>query len=419
MNVHKERSSYLNMKKLLQSIGYTLMLIVVFRAGAHIPVPGVNAEAVSSLVNSDAFSILNLFNGGALSNFSLFAMGVSPYITASIIVQLLQMDLVPALVEWNDQGEVGRRKAQKLTVFLSAFFGFAQAIGLSYGFNHYANAQFINEPTTAKYLFVAGMLTIGSIILTILGEYVNDKGLGSGISTLIFAGILSRVPQELYHAYQSSTLHIVLAVFAIMTLIIIFFEQSQLRLPMYYSKKFSGELTPSWIPIKINSAGVIPVIFAGSVFTIPSLIAQIFNYSSENEPVVQFIFECFNLAAKKGMITYAILVVMFTFFYAYVQINPEKMAENLQKSNGYLVGVRPGEDTENFVTKKLNRLNIIGAFYLMAITVFPIAQIAGVQHFSLLSGTSLLIIIGVSLEMYRQLSGKFSMTTYKGLLRKG
>ena len=178
------------MKKLLKPIGYTFLLIFIFRLGVHIPVPGVDPQAIQSIVNSDAFSIFNLFNGGALSNFSIFALGVSPYITASIIIQLLQMDISPTFVEWSKQGEVGRRKLTRATVLLSIFFGFIQGLGIAFGFNQFSNAQFVADPTILKYVVIAIFLTVGSTVLTLLGEYTNDRGLGNGISTVIFASIL-------------------------------------------------------------------------------------------------------------------------------------------------------------------------------------------------------------------------------------
>lgn len=406
------------MKKLLKPIGYTFLLIFIFRLGVHIPVPGVDPQAIQSIVNSDAFSIFNLFNGGALSNFSIFALGVSPYITASIIIQLLQMDISPTFVEWSKQGEVGRRKLTRATVLLSIFFGFIQGLGIAFGFNQFSNAQFVAEPTILKYVVIAILLTVGSTVLTLLGEYTNDRGLGNGISTLIFASILSRVPGELYQAYENNLLINVIVAFLIMFAIIVYIEQAQLRIPMYYSKKFSGELTQSWLPLKLNSAGVIPVIFASSVFTVPQLMNQLlYPAGHEHNEIIKFLLECFTLASKKGVITYALLVVMFTFFYAQVQINPEKVADNLAKSSGYIYSIRPGEDTEKYLSSKIRHLSVLGSIYLVAITVLPIATIFHITiNTSLLSGTSLLILIGVAAEMSRQIKGKLTFKQYESLL---
>lgn len=406
------------MKKLIKPIGYTFLLIFIFRLGVHIPVPGVDPQAIQSIINSDAFSIFNLFNGGALSNFSIFALGVSPYITASIIIQLLQMDISPTFVEWSKQGEVGRRKLTRATVLLSIFFGFIQGLGLAFGFNQFSHAQFIADPTILKYVVIAIFLTVGSTVLTLLGEYTNDRGLGNGISTVIFASILSRVPNELYQAYENNLMINVIVAFLIMFAIIVYIEQAQLRIPMYYSKKFSGELTQSWLPLKLNSAGVIPVIFASSVFSVPQLINQLmYSVGYEHGQLITFLLECFTLAAKKGVVTYAILVVMFTFFYAQVQINPEKVADSLAKSSGYIYGIRPGEDTEKYLSSKIRHLSVLGSIYLVAITVLPLATIFHVTiNTSLLSGTSLLILIGVAAEMSRQIRGKLTFNHYQSLL---
>ena len=400
------------MKKLIKPIGYTFLLIFIFRLGVHIPVPGVDPQAIQSIVNSDAFSIFNLFNGGALSNFSIFALGVSPYITASIIIQLLQMDISPTFVEWSKQGEVGRRKLTRATVLLSIFFGFIQGLGLAFGFNQFSHAQFVADPTILKYVVIAIFLTVGSTVLTLLGEYTNDRGLGNGISTVIFASILSRV------AYENNLMINVIVAFLIVFAIIVYVEQAQLRIPMYYSKKFSGELTQSWLPLKLNSAGVIPVIFASSVFSVPQLINQLmYPAGYEHGEIVTFLLECFSLAAKKGVVTYTVLVVMFTFFYAQVQINPEKVADSLAKSSGYIYSVRPGEDTEKYLSSKIRHLSVLGSIYLVAITVLPLATIFHVTiNTSLLSGTSLLILIGVAAEMSRQIRGKLTFNHYQSLL---
>jgi preprotein translocase subunit SecY len=406
------------MKKLFKPIGYTFLLIFIFRLGVHIPVPGVDPQAIQSIVNSDAFSIFNLFNGGALSNFSIFALGVSPYITASIIIQLLQMDISPTFVEWSKQGEVGRRKLTRATVLLSIFFGFIQGLGIAFGFNQFSNAQFVADPTILKYVVIAIFLTVGSTVLTLLGEYTNDRGLGNGISTVIFASILSRVPNELYQAYENNLMINVIVAFLIIFAIIVYIELAQLRIPMYYSKKFSGELTQSWLPLKLNSAGVIPVIFASSVFSVPQLMNQLlYPAGYEHSELVKFLLECFTLASKKGVITYAILVIMFTFFYAQVQINPEKVADSLAKSSGYIYSVRPGEDTEKYLSSKIRHLSVLGSIYLVAITVLPIATIFHVTiNTSLLSGTSLLILIGVAAEMSRQIRGKLTFSHYQSLI---
>lgn len=406
------------MKKVLKPIGYTFLLIFIFRLGVHIPVPGVDPQAIQSIVNSDAFSIFNLFNGGALSNFSIFALGVSPYITASIIIQLLQMDISPTFVEWSKQGEIGRRKLTRATVLLSILFGFIQALGIAFGFNQFSHTQFVADPSILKYCVIAIFLTVGSTVLTLLGEYVNDKGLGNGISTVIFASILSRVPNELYQAYEHNVLVNVILAFFVMLLLIIYIEQAQLRIPIYYSKKFSGELTQSWLPLKLNSAGVIPVIFASSVFSVPQLINQLlYPAGHEHDQIVKFLLECFTLTAKKGVFTYAILVVMFTFFYAQVQINPEKVADSLAKSSGYIYSIRPGDDTEKYLSSKIRHLSVLGSIYLIIVTVAPIATIFHVTiATSLLSGTSLLILVGVAAEMSRQIKGKLTFNHYQSLL---
>lgn len=399
------------MNKLRNAILWTLLIIIIFRLGVHIPVPFVNVSAIHELTSSETFDFLSLLNGGGLTNFSIFALGVSPYITASIIIQLLQMDLSKTVMEWSEQGQIGHKKTKRLTLFLSAIFGFVQAIGLTYGFNKYSN-DFVINPSTTTYLIIAGVITLGSLLLAWIGETVSDKGLASGISLVIFGGIVSRIPVELKLIHESGTWWKALIVLLILTIIIVFFEQSQLRIPMYYSKKATDEHQTSWLPIKIDAAGVIPVILAGSIFMLPPIVGALFFSNGMRPEWLRFIFECFDMSSKKGMLTYALIVILFTFFYAHVQINPEKLAENLAKSNGYIVGVRPGAETEKYVSHKLNQLSVIGSIYLLTIVTLPLTQIFGLRHSSLLSGTTILILIGVTVEMYRNIKGKHTMKHY-------
>ena len=398
------------MNKLRNAILYTMLIVVVFRIGVHIPVPFVNVDAIKSIIESDTFSFLSILNGGGLTNFSILALGVSPYITSSIIVQLLQADLSKTVTSWSEQGRMGHVKTKRLTLVLSAIFGFLQAMGLTIGFSKYSN-NFIPNPTMFTYVIIALTMTVGSLILTWVGEFIDDKGLASGISLVIFGGIISRIPSELSTIYQNGLTWKAVLAFVILITIIVFVEQSQLRLPLYYSKKSLDGDYLTWLPIKINVAGIIPVILAGSLFSIVPLMDSVL-FSGTRPDWMTFVLECFTLASKKGVITYGLMIVIFTLFYSHVQLNPERVAEHLGKANGYIVGVRPGLDTEKYISRKLNKLSFISSIYLILVSVVPITTILGLQQSSVLSGTTMLILIGVSVEIYRNIKGKQTVGKY-------
>ena len=398
------------MHKLRNAILYTMLIVVVFRIGVHIPVPFVNVDSIKSIIESDTLNFLSILNGGGLTNFSILALGVSPYITSSIIVQLLQTDLSKTVTSWSEQGRVGHVKTKRLTLVLSAIFGFLQAMGLTVGFSHY-NHDFIQNPSTSKYLIIALTMTVGSLILTWVGEFIDDKGLASGISLVIFGGIISRIPSELSTIFQNGLAWNAVLAFVILVTIIVFIEQSQLRLPLYYSKKSLDGDYLTWLPIKINVAGIIPVILAGSLFSVVPLMDSVL-FSDARPNWMTFVLECFTLASKKGVIVYGLLIVVFTLFYSHVQLNPERVAEHLGKANGYIVGVRPGLDTEKYISRKLNKLSLISSIYLILVSVVPITTILGLKQSSLLSGTTMLILIGVSIEIYRNIKGKRTIGKY-------
>ena len=305
---------------------------------------------------------------------------------------------------------MGHVKTKRLTLVLSAIFGFLQAMGLTIGFSKYSN-NFIPNPTMFTYVIIALTMTVGSLILTWVGEFIDDKGLASGISLVIFGGIISRIPSELSTIYQNGLTWKAVLAFVILITIIVFVEQSQLRLPLYYSKTSLDGDYLTWLPIKINVSGIIPVILAGSLFSVVPLMDSVL-FSDARPNWMKFVLECFTLASKKGVIVYGLLIVVFTLFYSHVQLNPERVAEHLGKANGYIVGVRPGLDTEKYISRKLNKLSFISSFYLIFVSVVPITEMLGLQQSSLLSGTTMLILIGVSIEIYRNIKGKQTIGRY-------
>ena len=410
---------------------FTLFIFAIFRLGVHIPVPGVNAEVLKDIGDTGILGLLNTFGGGALKRFSIFAMGVSPYITASIVMQLLQMDLVPKFTEWSKQGEVGRRKLNQASTYMAIFLGFAQSFGLALGFNQLASLGLVKNPSILTYSMIALILTAGTMFLVWLGEQITRNGIGNGVSMLIFAGIVSEVPKDIYNYVQTSLINagenftknlivllVILLVLVLTIVMVVLIERAQRRLPVQHSKRATGGKYMAHLPLKINSAGVIPVIFASSFITTPQQLFPYFMDVDKQHWIIREILNIFNLQHPYGAIFYTILLIAFTYFYALIQVNPEKVAENLQKQGGYIPSVRPGNDTENYITGVLNRLSGLGSLYLVIIAVAPIALSFFVQlpMTISLSGTSLLIVVGVAIETAKQIEGRLVKRRYKGFL---
>ena len=422
----------LTSKDVRKRLLFTLFVFAVFRLGAHIPVPGVNASAISELSNNGVLGLLNTFGGGALQKYSLFALGVSPYITASIVIQLLQMDLVPKFTEWSKQGEVGRRKLNQATTYTSIVLGFVQALGLSYGFNQLSGLGLIRNPGTFTYVSIALILTAGTMLLVWLGEQITRHGVGNGVSMIIFAGIVAKVPHDFIDYYKNNVMNagdklqgnlivlgIILLVIIISIIVVVLIERAQRRIPIHHSKKVSGATHTAHLPLKINSAGVIPVIFASSFITTPQMIFSFMNTENAG-PVLDFFTKLFNLQHPYGAAFYTVLLIAFTYFYSLVQVNPEKVAENLQKQSGYIPSVRPGKDTEDYLTRMINRLSGVGSLYLTLIAVLPIVIgfFYKIPMNMSLSGTSLLIVVGVGIETAKQIEGRVTTRRYKVFLYK-
>lgn len=420
-------------KDIRSRIIFTLGILIVFRLGTHITVPGVNAAALQDLSsNSSLFSLLNTIGGGALDRFSIFALGVSPYITASIVVQLLQMDIIPKFAEWAKQGEVGRRKLNQVTRYLTIGLAFVQAIGISYGFNAGTNQGLIINPGTNTYLMIAIMFTAGTMLVMWLGEQITVKGFGNGTSMIIFSGIVARVPSDLWDFYNSQirnagdqvaqalffSLLIAIAFVAIIVTVV-YVENAKRKIPVQYSKRSAGSGQDTHLPLKVNSAGVIPVIFASSFIMTPQTILGFFSATNADAQWFIILNKIFNLQEPIGAVLYTVLIVVFTYFYAFIQVNPEKVAENLQKQGGYIPSVRPGKPTQDFISNTLTRLSTVGAVYLGVIALLPIlaSNVWNLPQSVSLGGTSLLIVVGVALELMRQLEGQMSKKSYQGFIQ--
>lgn len=422
----------LKIKQVRSKILFTLFIILVFRIGTTITVPGINAKALNSLSDLPFLNMLSLVSGNAMRNFSVFALGVSPYITASIVVQLLQMDLLPKFVEWGKQGEVGRRKLNQATRYISLVLAFVQSIGITAGFATLSRTKLVANPNWQTYLLIGALLTTGSVIVTWLGEQITDKGYGNGVSMIIFAGIVSGIPGMIKGIYEDYFVNIpsdrlnssliFVGILIVAVLVIIYFttfvQQAEYKIPIQYTKIAQGAPSSSYLPLKVNPAGVIPVIFASSITAAPAAIFQFVSAMGYNASWVRTAQALLATTTISGMFTYALLIILFTFFYTFVQINPEKTAENLQKSGAYIPGVRPGKGTEEYMSKLLRRLATVGSLFLGIITIIPILakDLFNLTDAVALGGTSLLIIISTGIEGMKQLEGYLLKRKYVGFM---
>lgn len=337
-------------KEIRSKILFTLGVLIVYRLGAQITVPGVNAGALTKLGSTGLIPLLDTVSGGGLANYSIFSMGVSPFITAQIVVQLLQMDIVPKFVEWSKQGEVGRRKLNQVTRYLTIILAFIQSIGITAGFNSLSQMGLVKDPGIKTFVSIGIILTGGTMLITWLGEQITDKGLGNGVSMIIFAGIIARLPSGLHQIIKEHVLNaskgemwlgilfvvgLIVAVLVIVTFVT-WVQQANRKIPIQYTRREAGAGDNSYLPLKVNVAGVIPVIFASSFIMTPQTILMAFQASHGEDAWFKVMSDIFSMQTVTGSIVYTVLIVLFTFFYAFVQVNPEKVAENLTKQGSYI-----------------------------------------------------------------------------------
>jgi len=425
-------ANFMRVKDIRSKIFYTLLVLIVFRLGTFIPVPNVDATALQQTDNN-LIGLLNVFGGGALANFSILAMGIMPYITASIIVQLLQMDVVPKFTEWAKQGDVGRRKLAQFTRYFTIILAFIQAIAMSFGFNQMYGGTLIKDQGVSTYVVIAIVLTAGTAFLLWLGEQITAKGVGNGISIIIFAGIVAAIPNAVNQLYATQIqdageqLFIKLAIMALLLVLviaitvgIIYFQEALRKIPIQYAKRVTGRGQTTagqqtHLPLKLNAAGVIPVIFASAFFITPQSIATFFGTNS----VTTTITNVFDYTKPVGMVFYLILIIAFTYFYAFIQVNPENIADNLKKQGAYIPGIRPGQNTQNYLTSTLYRLTFVGAIFLSTVAIMPIffINIANLPQSAQIGGTSLIIVVGVALETMKQLESQLVKRHYKGFMK--
>jgi preprotein translocase subunit SecY len=413
---------------------FTLFILLIYRIGSFIPVPNINKDVLTQAgqQGADLFGLLNTFSGGALFNFSIFALGITPYITASIIVQLLSMDVIPKFSEWQKAGENGKRKLAQITRYGTISLGLIQAFATAIGFNRMYSYQMVISPSTATYLMIAIVLTAGTAFLMWLGEQINEKGIGNGISILIFAAIVAAIPKHVRDIYTSQFtdpsqlfLNIVKMVIILLVVIliiagVIFIQQGVRKIPVQYAKRVVGQKMyggqSTHIPLKVNGAGVIPVIFAVSLLMFPVTIANFWS----THAWAQWVIKNMSYTAPLGMVIYILLIIGFTFFYTFVQFNPQQLADNMKKNGGYIPGIRPGKPTAGFLMRVITRITLAGAVFLAIISVIPVffGSLAGLPNSVKLGGTSLLIVIGVALETMKQIESQLIKRHYKGFINK-
>ncbi|HEY3374861.1 MAG TPA: preprotein translocase subunit SecY [Candidatus Aquicultor sp.] len=409
---------------LKRRILFTLAMIGIYRLGAHVPVPGVKVDALKSLFESSPLlGFVDLFAGGALSNFAVFALGIMPYITASIILSLLTI-VIPTLQAWSKEGDVGQRKITQWTRYLTLMLALVQSVSLTVLFQNQLRALgAAGSFTLATNALIVLTLVAGTAFIMWLGELITQRGIGNGMSILIFASIISRLPEAIYQTGVTggavTVVGLLVVLFAIIVSII-FVEKAQRRIPVQYAKRVVGRKvyggSSTYIPLKVNSAGVIPIIFASSVLIFPATILQMFKGGFSTTVT--------RLLDPSGAIylsLYALLVIFFTYFYTAIIFNPIDISDNMKKYGGFIPGVRPGKPTAGYLDRVLTRITLPGAFFLALIAIIPqiLGKFLNIPFFQggNFGGTSLLIIVGVALETMRQIESQLLMRHYEGFLK--
>lgn len=409
---------------------YTILMLIVYRLGCYVPVPGLDRGALQTLLSGEngmgLFSLIDTFTGGAFANATIFAMGITPYINSSIIMQLLTV-AIPALERLSKEGEEGRKKINSITRYVTVILALIQATGLYFALRGSITADY---PSWVMFLVILGTFTAGTAFIMWIGEQITENGVGNGISLIIFAGIVSRGPsmvQALYGNFLEGGIEpmnvvlllLVIAVFILVLGAVVFMNNAERRIPVQYAKRvvgrkvYGGQSTS--IPMKVAMAGVIPIIFASSILAFPTTIAA-FCGGVPTEGFWGGFFKVITYGGWVYAIIYFLLIIFFTYFYTAMQFNPIEMSNNIKKNGGFVPGIRPGKPTSDYISKVLNKITIVGAIFLGLVAVLPMAftNISGLNIS--IGGTSLLIVEGVALETVKQIESQMMMRHYKGFL---
>ena len=424
-------------EQLRKRIFYTFWILVIVRLGSQIPIPGIDVKQVQAYLESvvgSSFSFIDSFTGGSFLSMSVFALSVTPYITSSIIMQLLTI-AIPALEEMNRDGEDGRKKMTQITRYVSVLLAIIESAGLAIGFSRQGA---LGDAGAFTILTVIVTLTAGSCIIMWLGERISDKGIGNGISIILLINIVSRMPNDFSNLYTlfvknkdlvQAVIAVAIIVFVVVgtTILVIILQDAERRIPVQYSKKMQGRKMAggqsSYIPLKVNTAGVIPIIFAASLLSVPSIVINLFNMQvgTTANKILQGLNQnyWFNREypwASVGLLLYIFLNIIFAYFYTSITFNPMEVANNMKKSGGFIPGIRPGKPTQDYLNKILNYIVLIGVIGLLIVALIPIFFNGMFKGDVSFGGTSLIIIVGVILETMKQLEAQMLVRNYSGFL---
>ncbi len=437
----KTLANAFRVKEIRSKLLFTLLMLVVIRIGSLIPIPGVNTAILSSIFSGGEFSMINAVTGGSLSNASIFALSISPYITSSIIMQLLTI-AIPKLEEMQKDGEDGRKKIASITRYVTVVLALIQSVAMVIGFgNQGLIVGYSSMPVGEKIFSAALMVSVlvaGSTLLMWIGERITEKGVGNGISIVLIINIISTIPADFVTLYETfikgqEVLKATIAIVAILVIIIgmvvltILLCGGERKIPVQYSKKIQGRKTyggnSSHIPVKVNTAGVIPVIFAQSLLSVPMIIASFagVDYTTVGGKILLGLqtsswFDKDNMIYTLGLIVYIALIIFFAYFYTSITFNPVEIANNMKKSGGFIPGIRPGKPTADYLTKVVNKMIVIGAVGLIIVAIIPIVCSGLFNANVSFGGTSIIIIVGVVIETIRQIESQLVVRDYKGFL---
>ena len=405
-------------KDIRKRIGFTLVGLLIFVVGTTIPVPGTQG-AISNL---GIWELYNAIGGGALKQFSIFALGVMPYISASIVTGILQMDIIPYFSELKERGQEGRQKINQINRYLGLIIAFLQGLAMAFAF--------VQNGTTLDYIKIATILTGGTAFLLWLGDQMTQKGIGNGMSLIIMAGIISTVPSMFVTAFETfitdttGSLFVGILSFIVFVLFylaivvgVVFIEKSERRVPIQYANQTTSAYgaRQNYIPFKLNSANVMPVILASVIFSVPAFMAGLFD---EANGFTRFVTNYLDYTTPVGFVLYILVIFFFSFFYTFLQINPEELSKNLNKQGGYIPGVRPGKETTAYIKTVLSRITLLGSIFIAVIAGLPIIFSSfintGLPTSVSIGGTGVLIVVGVAMETYRQLESSLINRNYKG-----
>lgn len=428
MSTFSSFANIFKIQELKSRIFFTLMMLAVYRIGAHIPTPGINGDALSEFLHQSAGSLMgffDMFSGGALSRVTIFALGIMPYISASIILQLLTV-VIPALSKLAKEGESGRKKITEYTRYGTVAISAIQSFGIAVGIEGMGEGQFVSDPGWSFRLMTMITLTSGTAFIMWLGEQITERGIGNGISLIIFAGIVAGFPgavmKTITQIRDDELTLIVVVLLVLMMLVvvgaIIYIERGQRKLPVQYAKRVVGRKIyggqSTHLPLKLNTAGVIPPIFASSILMFPATVAGFISI-----PWVQDVAELFSPGRWLYIMLYVSFIFFFCYFYTAIIFNPVDISDNLKKYGGYIPGVRPGQKTTDYIYRVLSKITFWGALYLSIVCVIPELLIKYMNVPFYFGGTSLLIVVGVGLDTISQIESHLVTRSYEGFLKKG